>query len=126
MFRQEAKVWNLRRLASRSLRLVLPLPPGDTESAKRKGADDGFDETQKYDGRRLTRAEGRAATDDAVRRDAREAAAAAAAGIDILSIVEPLWSPAMREAAGDCFVQVGLIYGQRCTYEDYLRAAHAG
>ena len=35
-----------------------------------------------------------------------EAAAASAAGIDILSIVEPLWSPAMREAAGDCFVQV--------------------
>ena len=55
-----------------------------------------------------------------------EAAAASAAGIDILSIVEPLWSPAMREAAGDCFVQVGLIYGQHCTYEDYLRAAHAG
>ena len=55
-----------------------------------------------------------------------EAAAAAAAGIDILSIVEPVWSPAMREAAGDCFVQVGLIYGQHCTYEDYLRAAHAG
>ena len=55
-----------------------------------------------------------------------EAAAAAAAGIDILSIIEPLWSPAMREAAGDCFVQVGLIYGQHCTYEDYLRAAHAG
>jgi len=53
-----------------------------------------------------------------------EAAAAAAAGVDILSIVEPLWSPAMREAAGDCFVQVGLIYGQHCTYEDYLRAAH--
>jgi 3-methyl-2-oxobutanoate hydroxymethyltransferase len=55
-----------------------------------------------------------------------EAAAAAAAGIDILSIVEPVWSAAMREAAGDCFVQVGLIYGQHCTYEDYLRAAHAG
>src|SRR6202042_2240922 len=53
-----------------------------------------------------------------------EAAAASAAGIDILSIVEYLWSPAMREAAGDCFVQVGLIYGQRCTYKDYLRAAH--
>jgi 3-methyl-2-oxobutanoate hydroxymethyltransferase len=53
-----------------------------------------------------------------------EAAAAAAAGIDILSIVEPLWSAAMREAAGDCFVQVGLLYGQNCTYEDYLRAAH--
>ena len=55
-----------------------------------------------------------------------EAAAAAAAGIDILSIIEPVWSPAMRAAAGDCFVQVGLIYGQHCTYEDYLRAAHAG
>jgi 3-methyl-2-oxobutanoate hydroxymethyltransferase len=55
-----------------------------------------------------------------------EAAAAAAAGIDVLSIIEPVWSPAMREAAGDCFVQVGLIYGERCTYEDYLRAAHAG
>ena len=55
-----------------------------------------------------------------------EAAAAAAAGIDMLSIIEPVWSPAMREAAGDCFVQVGLIYGQHCTYEDYLRAAHAG
>ena len=53
-----------------------------------------------------------------------EAAAASAAGIDILSIVEQLWSPAMREAAGDCFVQVGLIYGEHCTYEDYLRAAH--
>ena len=53
-----------------------------------------------------------------------EAAAASAAGIDILSIVEHLWSPTMREAAGDCFVQVGLIYGQHCTYEDYLRAAH--
>jgi 3-methyl-2-oxobutanoate hydroxymethyltransferase len=55
-----------------------------------------------------------------------EAAAASAAGIDILSIVEPVWTPEMREAAGDCFVQVGLIYGQHCTYEDYLRAAHAG
>jgi 3-methyl-2-oxobutanoate hydroxymethyltransferase len=54
-----------------------------------------------------------------------EAAAAAAAGIHILSIVEPVWSQAMREAARDCFVQVGLIYGQHCTYEDYLRAAHA-
>jgi 3-methyl-2-oxobutanoate hydroxymethyltransferase len=55
-----------------------------------------------------------------------EAGAASAAGIDILSIVEPLWTRQMREAAGDCFVQVGLIYGQHCTYEDYLRAAHAG
>lgn len=54
-----------------------------------------------------------------------EATAASAAGIDMLSIIDPVWTPAMREAAGDCFVQVGLLYGQLCTYEDYLRAAHA-
>jgi 3-methyl-2-oxobutanoate hydroxymethyltransferase len=38
-----------------------------------------------------------------------EAAAASAAGIDILSIIAPVWTKAMRDAAGDCFVQVGLI-----------------
>jgi 3-methyl-2-oxobutanoate hydroxymethyltransferase len=54
-----------------------------------------------------------------------EAAGAAAAGIDMLSIIQPVWTPQMREAAGSCFVQVGLLYGQLCTYEDYLRAAHA-
>jgi 3-methyl-2-oxobutanoate hydroxymethyltransferase len=53
-----------------------------------------------------------------------EAAAASTAGIDILSIVDTVWTPAMRVAAGDCFVQVGLLYGELCTYEDYLRAAH--
>jgi 3-methyl-2-oxobutanoate hydroxymethyltransferase len=30
----------------------------------------------------------------------------------------------MREAAGNCFVQVGLLYGELATYEDYIRAAH--
>ena len=54
-----------------------------------------------------------------------EAAAANAAGIDILSIIQPVWNPAMRQAAGRCFVQVGLLFGELCTYEDYLRAAHA-
>jgi 3-methyl-2-oxobutanoate hydroxymethyltransferase len=57
--------------------------------------------------------------------DVAEAAAASAAGIDILSIVNPIWTPEMREGAGNCFVQVGLIYGDQRTYEDYLRAAHA-
>ncbi len=51
-----------------------------------------------------------------------EAAAAAAAGVDVLSIIAPLWTPAMRAAAGDCFVQVGLLYGECVTAEDYLRA----
>ena len=53
-----------------------------------------------------------------------EAAAAAAAGIDMLSIADPIWTPEMRKAAGDCFVQVGLLYGQLITQEDYQRAAH--
>ncbi|HUG61291.1 MAG TPA: 3-methyl-2-oxobutanoate hydroxymethyltransferase [Methylomirabilota bacterium] len=53
-----------------------------------------------------------------------EAAAAAAAGVDMLSIVDPVWTAEMRRAAGKCFVQVGLLYGHLCTYEDYLRAAH--
>lgn len=53
-----------------------------------------------------------------------EAAAAAQAGIDMLSIIAPVWTPEMREAAGDCFVQVGLLYGELVTLEDYQRAAH--
>jgi 3-methyl-2-oxobutanoate hydroxymethyltransferase len=53
-----------------------------------------------------------------------EARACAAAGIDVLSIDTPHWNPAMREAAGDCFVQVGLVYGELHTTDDYLRAAH--
>lgn len=52
-----------------------------------------------------------------------EAAAASAAGVDILSIIAPVWTPAMRSASGDCFVQVGLLYGELVTEEDYLRAA---
>lgn len=53
-----------------------------------------------------------------------EAAAAAEAGIDMLSIIDPVWTPEMREAAGACFVQVGLLYGALVTLEDYQRAAH--
>lgn len=40
-----------------------------------------------------------------------EAAAAAAAGIHMLSIEGRFFDAAMREAAGNCFVQVGLPYG---------------
>ncbi len=40
-----------------------------------------------------------------------EAAAADAAGVNMLSIEARFFSPAMREAAGRCFVQVGLPYG---------------
>lgn len=53
-----------------------------------------------------------------------EAAAACEAGIDMLSIIDPAWTPEMREAAGNCFVQVGLLYGELVTLEDYQRAAH--
>ena len=55
-----------------------------------------------------------------------EAAAADQAGIDMLSIEARFFSPEMREAAGRCFVQVGLPFGQfgdNATAEDYLRGA---
>jgi 3-methyl-2-oxobutanoate hydroxymethyltransferase len=55
-----------------------------------------------------------------------EAEAADAAGIDMLSIEGRFFSPEMREAAGRCFVQIGLPYGPfgtLVTGEDYLRAA---
>ena len=59
-----------------------------------------------------------------------EAAAADAAGVDMLSIEGRFFSPEMREAAGRCFVQVGLPYGpfgnpsnRLITAEDYLREA---
>jgi 3-methyl-2-oxobutanoate hydroxymethyltransferase len=52
-----------------------------------------------------------------------EAAAAAQAGIHMLSIESRFMSPDMREAAGDCFIQVGLLYGKLVTAEDYLREA---
>jgi 3-methyl-2-oxobutanoate hydroxymethyltransferase len=55
-----------------------------------------------------------------------EAAAADAAGIHMLSIEGRFFSPEMREAAGTCFVQVGLPYGpfgNLVTAEDYLRDA---
>jgi 3-methyl-2-oxobutanoate hydroxymethyltransferase len=60
-----------------------------------------------------------------------EAAAAAAAGIHMLSIEGRFFDRDMRDAAGNCFVQVGLPYGgwgsfngrALATAEDYLRAA---
>lgn len=52
-----------------------------------------------------------------------EAVACADARIDVLSIESPIWSPEMRIAAGNAFVQVGLLYGQLATTSDYLRAA---
>lgn len=61
-----------------------------------------------------------------------QAAAANAAGIHMLSIEGRFFNPEMREAAGQCFVQVGLPYGgwglfqgqHLATAEDYLRAAY--
>jgi 3-methyl-2-oxobutanoate hydroxymethyltransferase len=55
-----------------------------------------------------------------------EAAAADAAGIHMLSIEAKYFTPKMRAAAGRCFVQVGLPFGQygpNVTADDYLRAA---
>ena len=55
-----------------------------------------------------------------------EAEAAHRAGVDMLSIEGRFFTAEMREAAGSCFVQVGLPYGSAgdlVTAEDYLRAA---
>jgi 3-methyl-2-oxobutanoate hydroxymethyltransferase len=52
-----------------------------------------------------------------------EAAAAAEAGIHLLSVESRFMTPEMRESAGDCFIQVGLLYGKLVTAEDYLREA---
>lgn len=53
-----------------------------------------------------------------------EATAAHEAGIDMLCVGHGAWSADMRDAAGDCFVQVGLPYHKIVTLEDYQRAAH--
>ena len=61
-----------------------------------------------------------------------EAEAAVRAGIDILSIEAKNFTPEMREAAGNCFVQVGLTPPTKgpvdgkllVTAEDYLEAAY--
>jgi 3-methyl-2-oxobutanoate hydroxymethyltransferase len=56
-------------------------------------------------------------------RSTEEAAAAAQAGIEMVSVDETDWSPAYRAAMPNTFVTVGLQYGQRVTAENYLRAA---
>lgn len=61
-----------------------------------------------------------------------EAAAADAAGVHMLSIEGKYFNAEMRDAAGSCFVQVGLPYAMQgnfqgralATAEDYLRAAY--
>jgi 3-methyl-2-oxobutanoate hydroxymethyltransferase len=54
-----------------------------------------------------------------------EAAAANEAGIDMLSIESKYFSQEMREAAGRCFAQVGLVpHGTLVTAEDYLAEAY--
>ena len=54
-----------------------------------------------------------------------EARAAFEAGVDMLSIEARFFTAEMREAAGNCFVQVGLPYGPAgdlVTADDYLEA----
>jgi len=54
-----------------------------------------------------------------------EAAAAAAASIDMVSVDETIWSTLYREVLPDTFVTVGLLYGHHATTDEYLRAAFA-
>ncbi len=52
-----------------------------------------------------------------------ECAAAAKAGIDILTVQDSLMAPEFRATAADAFIVVGLAYGEVITTDDYLRAA---
>jgi len=52
-----------------------------------------------------------------------EAAAAQAAGIDIITVDGRILTPAIRAAAGDTFMIGGLAFGHLPTTDDYLRAA---
>ena len=52
-----------------------------------------------------------------------EAAAAEAAGIDIVTVQDSLMSTSYRDATPTAFVVVGLGYGTVVTTDDYLRAA---
>jgi 3-methyl-2-oxobutanoate hydroxymethyltransferase len=54
-----------------------------------------------------------------------EAAAAHAAGIDMLSVPPELMIPAFREACPSCFAIPGLEYGDYVSAEEYARAAFA-
>jgi len=58
-------------------------------------------------------------------RTLEEAAAAAAAGIDMVNLADDCWTPAHRDAMPRAFITVGLTYGVHATTEDYLRAAFA-
>jgi 3-methyl-2-oxobutanoate hydroxymethyltransferase len=52
-----------------------------------------------------------------------EAAACAAAGVEMASVDETAWSAAYREVMPETFVTVGLLYGMHSTTDEYLRAA---
>lgn len=56
-------------------------------------------------------------------RSVDEAAAAAQAGIEMVSVDETIWSAAYRAVMPNTFVTVGLLYGTHATAEDYIRAA---
>lgn len=56
-------------------------------------------------------------------RSTDEAAAAARAGVEMVSVDETEWSPTYRGLMPEVFVTVGLLYGHHATTDDYLRAA---
>ena len=51
-----------------------------------------------------------------------ECAAAAEAGIDIITVQDSIMAPEFRAVAPNAFIVVGLAYGEVVTTEDYLRA----
>ncbi len=55
-------------------------------------------------------------------RSAEEAAAAGAAGVDLISCDEEQWTPEFRAAAPNTFMITSLIYGAHATADDCIRA----
>lgn len=58
-------------------------------------------------------------------RTLEEAAAAEAAGIEMVNLADDCWTSDFRTVMPKAFVTVGLTYGTHATTEDYLRAAFA-
>lgn len=80
---------------------------------------------QKYTVADLLALRGRKQLTEVLVRSPEEAAAAEAAGIDLLCVEEPELTSAVRNAASSSFMIVGLLYGFHATPEDYLRAGFA-
>lgn len=73
----------------------------------------------------LLACKGRSQLTQVLVRSVEEAAAAEAAGIQMVNLAGDAWTPEFRAAMPRAFVTVGLEYGRHVTAEDYIRSAFA-